>query len=119
MSYRRLPRIEKITKNCFFVQKMHCRWRNRESWLSSSNRESRARISNRPLWFDRAKTLPIGEKAPSVKFSSDDTDPPVIFVKKTIKILGRYIPSSNVSGLSVAAIRYPAPEGRFSTHRPL
>ena len=115
MSVSSSRRIEKITKNCFFVQNALSLEEQRELAEFIKQRVKGKNIKSSAM-VRSAKTLPIGEKAPSMKFSHDETDPPVIFVKKMVKILGRYIPSSNVSGLSAAAIRYPAPEGRFPPH---
>ena len=116
MSVESSIRIEKITKNCFYVQNALSLEEQRDLTRFIKQRVKNKNIKSSAM-IRSAKTLPIGEKnTPSVKFSNDDKDPPVIFVKKTIKILGRYIPSSNISGLSAAAIRYPAPEGRFPSH---
>ena len=63
------------------------------------------------------KTLAIGDKGDTCAiFTHHNSNiSPVKCVSKIVKILGRHI-SLKFSRMSVAVIRYPAPEGRFPPH---
>lgn len=87
------------------------------------NRVKEDAYTNQSAMIRSPKTLPMGKESPCVTLAFDDESPVSAFVKKAGNVLRqKKIPLSNdhdlcrYSNMSVAAIRYASPDGRFPPH---